>query len=60
MEGISKNWRENGFRLSENQLPTSKNTLPLAGIFLKKWIPPNFNTAFHKKQESSRIHAQQE
>ena len=27
----------------------------LAGIFKKNWIPPNFNNAFHKQKERSRI-----
>ena len=37
-----------------------KISFPLAGIFLKNWIPPNFNNAFHKHEERSRIRAQAE
>ena len=37
-----------------------KISFPLAGTFLKNWIPPNFNNAFHKHEERSRIRAQSE
>ena len=58
--GISEKQKKNGFHQPENQLSTCSNNLPLAGIFLKKWIPPNFNNAFHKQEGSCRIRAQPE
>ena len=39
-----------------------KISCPLVGIFLKNWIQKkfNFNNAFHKHEERSRIRAQSE
>ena len=48
--GISEKWRKNGLHQPKNQLSTCRNNLFLAGIFLKNWILPNFNYAFHKQK----------
>ena len=30
-----------------------RNNLPLDGTFLKNWIPPNLNNAFHKQKDKA-------
>ena len=53
---MDKKW----FPLARKSLVHLHEKLPLAGIFLKNWIPPNFNDGFDKQKESSGIRAHPE
>ena len=45
---MEKKW----FPLAGKSVSPSMNKLPLAGIFLKNCVPPNFNNGFHQQKEA--------
>ena len=48
MAEVSENWSKRSF-------PLAGIPFPLAGIFLKNWIPLNFINGFREQKERSKI-----
>ena len=56
LAGVCEAWRKKMVSPSRKIVSSSRNKLPLAGIFLENWISPYFNNGFYQQKESSKIH----